>query len=113
MEAAQEMEGQEMENLGNDVMESLGETESNQHRQESGEFENQGDGNHSHAVNHAQKRINARNRERDRQLQYMQQRIAELESRMTQPEQSPQHQPGNPYSEPHANGNSGMEEHIH
>lgn len=108
---AQDQSGQEQESLAGDTMDSLGVSPESQ-GDEPSESQGNNEGNQSSAAPHAQKRINARNRERERQMQHMQAKIAELEARMAQPNQSDDHQSMSPH-DAGLNAQGDMAEHIH
>ncbi len=108
---AQELSGQEQDGLAGDGANGLGMSEGSQGEQPS-ESSESNEGNQSNANPHAQKRINARNRERERQMQYMQAKIADLEARIAQPNDMHDGQ----MTSPHDAGLSAqgdMAEHIH
>ncbi len=108
---AQEQSGQEQENLAGDVMDSVGMGGDSGEGQEPENTDGTQEGNQPNAEQYAKKRINARNRERERQMQYMQAKIAELESRMTQPSMSQNAETMSPHDAGMQTGD--MAEHIH
>lgn len=106
---AQELSGQETENLAGNVMDGMGMPESGEGQEPENTDGNQ-EGNQPNAEQFAKKRINARNRERERQMQYMQAKIAELEARMSHP-QPHEAETMNPHDAGLPAGD--MAEHIH
>lgn len=104
---AQELSSQEQEGLAGEVANDLGVSEG----QGEMPMESQDTEGTQSGTPHAQKRINARNRERERQMQYIQAKIAELEARMAHPDQMQNDQTMIPHDAGQPAGD--MADHIH
>jgi hypothetical protein len=101
-------EGQD--GLADQVMDSVGVGESESGANAQGHEENDNaDGTHSKESLSVQKRLKAQKRAHEREVRELHARIGDLESRMTQPNQSHE-QPMNPYQAPVGGG---IDEHIH
>lgn len=112
---AQEISSQDQDGLADVGMENLGESEGNHGSDKDTtpprEKPTDGEGSQSAETLAVQKRLKAARRAHDREVRELHARIGELESRMTQPNQShSQDQTVNPYSPPM---DGGIEQHIH